>query len=459
MNQIKKFNYLKLKNIILFILLGIWILIPILKEIKITSVFIAHNEYNYMKILATIGIYLIIFDMYKKIKSSENRKNLIKELLPIFILLIYLIWTLISAIFAKNKYFAFFGTSYRKDGFITYLIYAGFFACAFLLDSKKMQKYLLNIFILVGCFTIIFIEMANNRFLYNIFNFNDIEKAVFSNSNHYGYYLLLVLVTTAILFITEKKKVNKSLYLVSYIFIMYYFIKNNTFGCYIAFAVMIIIYFSYSIYIKKDITSSVVCLVIFIIMSFVVQINGQSIVAKNVRVLFSDIGKILNIDISKNNISSEGAIDKNLNSDEIENNNLDNIDSGWEKAGSGRAELWKYGIQLFLEKPILGYGPENLEQEYARFNIDQDRPHNLIIQLATTSGIIGLLLYCTSIGIIIIRGIKKIREKESIGKVVLFVVIAYLISAMFGNSMYYTSPYFFIFLGWLMKDNIRDKYI
>ena len=322
-----------------------------------------------------------------------------------------------------------------------------------------MQKYLLNIFILVGCFTIIFIEMANNRFLYNIFNFNDIEKAVFSNSNHYGYYLLLVLVTTAILFITEKKKVNKSLYLVSYIFIMYYFIKNNTFGCYIAFAVMIIIYFSYSIYIKKDITSSVVCLVIFIIMSFVVQINGQSIVAKNVRVLFSDIGKILNIDISKNNISSEGAIDKNLNSDEIENNNLDNIDSGWEKAGSGRAELWKYGIQLFLEKPILGYGPENLEQEYARFNIDQDRPHNLIIQLATTSGIIGLLLYCTSIGIIIIRGIKKIREKESIGKVVLFVVIAYLISAMFGNSMYYTSPYFFIFLGWLMKDNIRDKYI
>ena len=54
---------------------------------------------------------------------------------------------------------------------------------------------------------------------------------------------------------------------------------------------------------------------------------------------------------------------------------------------------------------------------------------------------------------------KKIREKESIGKVVLFVVIAYLISAMFGNSMYYTSPYFFIFLGWLMKDNIRDKYI
>ena len=34
---------------------------------------------------------------------------------------------------------------------------------------------------------------------------------------------------------------------------------------------------------------------------------------------------------------------------------------------------------------------------------------------------------------------------------VYFAVIAYLISAMFGNSMYYTSPYFFILLGMVMN--------
>lgn len=127
------------------------------------------------------------------------------------------------------------------------------------------------------------------------------------------------------------------------------------------------------------------------------------------------------------------------------------------KAGSGRAVLWKYGIQFFLEKPIIGYGPENLEQEYARFDINQDRPHNLLIQLATTSGIIGMLSYCTAIGIIIIKGIRCFSRKDSVQRLVLFAVVAYLISAMFGNSMYYTSPYFFIFLGWLMKDNIGDK--
>ena len=49
------------------------------------------------------------------------------------------------------------------------------------------------------------------------------------------------------------------------------------------------------------------------------------------------------------------------------------------------------------------------------------------------------------------------QSKKGIQELVLCVVIAYLISAMFGNSMYYTSPYFFIFLGWLMKDNIIDN--
>ncbi len=438
MDKIKKFNYIKVKNVIIFVLLGIWILIPVLKEMRFTSFFTNLNEYNYMQILAIIGIYLIVYEFYKKFKTCKNKKELLKELLPIAILLMYLMWTLVSAIFAKNKNLAFYGTSYRKDGFITYLIYAGFFACAFLMDSKRLRKYLLNIFILVACLTIIFIEMANNGHLYNIFDFNNIDTGVFSNSNHYGYYLLLVLLTSFLLFITEKTKVNKGLYLISYIFILYYFIKNNTFGCYIAFTVTAIIYFIYSIYIKKNITSSVIGLIIFVIMSFVVQIDGQSLVSKNVIVLFNDISKILNINLD--------------NKEELNEDN-----SNWEKAGSGRAVLWKYGIQFFLEKPIIGYGPENLEQEYARFDINQDRPHNLLIQLATTSGIIGMLSYCTAIGIIIIKGIRCFSRKDSVQKLVLFAVVAYLISAMFGNSMYYTSPYFFIFLGWLMKDNIGDK--
>ena len=87
----------------------------------------------------------------------------------------------------------------------------------------------------------------------------------------------------------------------------------------------------------------------------------------------------------------------------------------------------------------------------------KDRPHNLILYLACVSGIPGMLLYMTAVGIIVIKGIIKLFKNSENGKIFLLVVIAYLISSMFGNSMFYTSPFFFIFLGNLMNTNLTQK--
>ena len=84
-----------------------------------------------------------------------------------------------------------------------------------------------------------------------------------------------------------------------------------------------------------------------------------------------------------------------------------------------------------------------------------DRPHNLLIQLATTSGIIGLLTYVGAITMMLLRGLRTMKLENDVHVISFACVLAYLISAMFGNSMYYTSPYFFIFLGILMFENIK----
>lgn len=116
--------------------------------------------------------------------------------------------------------------------------------------------------------------------------------------------------------------------------------------------------------------------------------------------------------------------------------------------------LWKEGIKFVQERPIFGFGPDNLKQKYNSVSVDQDRPHNLIIYLSATSGIPGMIIYVIAVGIIVIRGIKKLIENNENGKIFLIVVVTYLISSMFGNSMYYTSPYYFVFLGFLMNSNI-----
>lgn len=432
----KKSEITKVKDIILFSLLLIWIMIPNLKLLKPTSLIIGIYEYKYMQIVGLIGIYIFIFTICKKIIKSQNRKLLAKELLPIIFLIGYLIWTFISCTFAENKHNAFYGDGYRKEGFITYIIYAGFFSCAFSIESYKLKKYLLNIFLVVAITNSLLIYFVNNNtFFEKIVFYKDIRTGVFYNQNHYGYYLLISTTLSNLFFILEKNKIMKMFYMVSYIILLHFLIINNTFGCYLAILITILLFSIYCIYKKKYKFLCTISIIIFIVLSIFTQYDGKNIVYNNIQTFNRDISHIFSITKPKVNNNEEKQI---------------------EKAGSGRMKLWKYGIKIFLKNPILGYGPDNLQTEYKKYDINQDRPHNLVLQLATTSGIPGLILYICGIGLILIRGFRRMNFDNMIYQSVLFTIIAYLISAMFGNSMYYTSPYFFILLGMLYKQQIMD---
>ncbi len=424
----------KLKDILIFLLLTIWIIIPILKELSFIE-----TEITFVYIIGMIGIYLFIFRIYRDFINTENKKEFFKINLPIFIFFTFMLWTFISAMFAADKELAFYGGVYRKEGYLTYLSYLGFFGLAYLLDSKKLKRALLNIFILVAVVNIIFMLLANNGCFVKVLKLNDIMQGVFHNTNHYGYYLLLVTCISSLLFVYEKNKYIKVLYLFAYTFLVYFLILNNTFGVYLAFISTLILFLFYCIHKKTKIILSAITIIIMIIMSLTVQNNGENVAISNVKSFQNDIKRIAEI-VIKRNKSNENIYDKN---EEVD------------MAGSGRMKLWKYGMKFVIERPILGYGPENIWKKYQEENINQDRPHNLLIQLATTSGIPGLILYTTAICIILIRAIKTMNEKNSIHIIIFFAVVAYLISAMFGNSMYYTSPYFFILIGFLMCENIK----
>lgn len=446
---IKSINYTKIKNIFIFILLLIWFLLPVIKQIRPIAEFVYANEYRFMQIVGIIGIYLLAFEIYKKYKNYERhgeKKIFLKEILPLIFFILFMIWTLVSSIFAENKNYAFYGTPYRKEGYITYLIYAGFFACAYSLSSEKLKKILLNIFIVASILNIGLIYLSHNENFAWLIRYKEIVTGVFYNRNHYGYYLLLVTTVSCFLFMKEDKKVLKVLYLIAYIFLAYFLIYNNTLGCYIAFSITLLIYLLYNVIYKKKKIFIIISILIFIILSVFVREDGKNIVYTNINSMTTDISKIFG--------SIDQNIEKNIEqkydteNDIKQENKKENSKNSWEKAGSGRAKLWVYGIKLITEKPIFGYGPENLEIEYARFNISQDRPHNLIIQLATTSGIPGMIFYLLGVGLILLRFYKKMKVDKEFS-ILFFVVITYLISSMFGNSMYYTSPYFFIFLGFI----------
>ena len=359
------------KDYIIFIFIFLLFLLPFFKEFYPTSLIFQELDYPILIIGGLIGLFFSAIILLIRFYESNDKKQFFKNMIPIFILLLFMIWTLISSFLADNKDLAFLGTYYRKEGYLTYLSYSGIFGIAFFIDSKKVKKILLYFYILISILTIILVQIDNYTNSFFLVYNRDITTTSFQNSNHYGYYLLIATAISAFLFISDTHKICKVFNIITYIFLLYYLIINNTFGCYLALIASFFICLITFIIKKEKKIYIIISIFIFIITSFLTGTKtNNNIAKKNFSLLSKDI---------KNITTSKSS------------------DIKWQQSGSGRMKLWKYGIQFFIEKPILGYGPENLEQKYNEVKIYQDRPHNLLIQLATTSGLPGLILYCLGI--------------------------------------------------------------
>ena len=416
-----------IKDIFLFILIIFLLLLPILKQFLPITMLIVESNYLILQTLGILGLYFLVINIYINFEKNNNKKIYLKNLIPIFILVLYMLWTFISSFNAENKHIAFNGTEYRKEGYFTYLAYAGIFGLAFCINSEKLKKILLYLFLIIALLSTIFAQFAEHGYFNHFFWSVDAKTASFFQFNHYGYYLLIANAIACSLFITEKNKFFKILNLIIYSYLLYYLIFNDTFGCYLALILDLIIFLIFCI-IKKYKKISIIILISTFILISVFSIHFNNYVATNITVFKDDIQTIISVD------SPESQI----------------LDTGTHRMG-----LWINGIKFFIKKPILGYGPEQLENKYTEVGISQDRPHNLLIQLATTSGFPGLILYISSILIILLRSFKIFNIKNLLHTVCMFSSIAYLISSMFGNSMYYTSPYFFLLLGFLFNELLK----
>ena len=71
----------------------------------------------------------------------------------------------------------------------------------------------------------------------------------------------------------------------------------------------------------------------------------------------------------------------------------------------------------------------------------------MFIQVGANTGIMGLVLYILFLSITFINILKKLKFIDKNVMCFVFICIGYITSSMFGNSMFYTSPYYMISLG------------
>lgn len=355
-----------------------------------------------------------------------KKKTTLKEFFAAHIwdiaLAIMLFLSILSALNATDNSFAIKGTSYRHDGLYTYFVYAGMYVCAKAVRNNKLRVWLLRgIGITVTCLSLMSIPQTSYELMrkwgkigQNLYQYGT-YSSIFYNPNHFGYILVIGLMALAGLVIIDKSLYQKLLWLCMFALDVWALIVNDTFGSYVA--VMLGVLF----------------------LAVIMLINDRERYKSVIAVLTVFIAMSVGMDAYNHTLSANFGLTYK-ESAEISTN---------DGAGSGRIGLWKQAVQYIKEKPILGFGPEGLADRYFEDGFKNDRPHNEYLQHGVFLGIPALVCYLTALFSVFVYCIKRVRALSPCMLAVGGIVFGYCISAFFGNTMYYTTPYYFVFLGML----------
>lgn len=382
-----------------------------------------YNHYDYWIPLFSIAywdtgalalILVLVYIAKNVITNPGWLKNTFHSHLWAWLGLLLLLWITLCSLLAKDWSVALNGSDNRCEGLLMYCFYGAFTGCAILIKSDRLRKLLIcwfSISSLAVCACMLQQYVASGSSLYAIG-----LAGPFLHFNHCGYYLAMASIASALSMHILKKKPLKLLFLIIYCTDLTFLIINDTFGGYLAVftgCIAIMIMFG-----KKAFSP----LVLFILVTIIVC------------TVFSDtpVGRSLNASITS------------FESDQVK---LITGSKDVNSAGTGRIYLWKKGLSYISKSPILGFGPEGLAPLYAADGMVQNRPANEFLYYAGCFGIPGLILYLAIIFSLAIHQWKRKKTCPSAVLAAACLVITYLCSSCFGNSVYYTTPYFFMFLG------------
>jgi len=410
------------KSILEKIITGImvfWVFFPILCIIGVNTDLLLHPLIE--DLTQYLGYILLLLSVLVFMKNKGRIE--VKRDLPYLFLLAMLGWMFISAAFSTNRQIAFFGSEQRGEGALMFLGYVGFF-CGMLSINDKYRKIIFNTFLGVAIIQAIcsFLQYFGVKILTigYIINGYFFESAwgwagTFANPNHFGYYLTMAIMYAGYSFVLNKGK-SKWLYLLSYIILVPTLIFNDTLGCFVAVVVTLIIG-TVLLYIKdkKTLIKNMVLIILLAVITVVITITANEGIFSSLIRTGNEIGNI-----------AQGEVDGD--------------------AGSGRMELWLGALQFTAERPLVGYGPDNLKERYDQLEIDRSKTHNEYLQYMAECGIPALIFYLLALGILFARRIRNIKNLSNTQLIFIGVSGAYLISAFFGNTMYSTVPYFWMAL-------------
>ncbi len=348
----------------------------------------------------------------------------IKALFPLLLLVAFGLWCFVCDGNSRFKFISFLSYSTCQDGFFMFVAYFGILLMGFALSVNK--SYILKVaktFAFVSLIVAI-VSLMNNGITETLCRNQATNtggyEAIFYNTNHYGYYLVFGIMVTGFLFIYSEKYIMKLLYAISVMTLTVLLVLNNTMGSHLAILLALLIMLVWSFATRDDNKIGVAQLLLIFVFASLLTLCFTDNVFVNYSGLFTNIKTIL--------------FGQEYTGETIES------------VGTGRGLLWSLSLEIAKQNPIFGIGAVNAFLS----------AHNMFLQIAMQFGFVGLVIYLSMLFAGVTRLIKKKQTIGNTQKLAAFCVVAYLISAFFGVTMFYTAPYYYLVLGMCFSSAFRE---
>lgn len=364
------------------------------------------------------GLIALVLYIVEFRRNGESLKLFLKENKFIVIFAFLIFWMVLAQAVNGFDEYALDGTNYVNESIFTFIEnYLIYFFCAFILKDKRLREAIAYLLIISGFALGLLGILSWNLLSIRFYNIGTGMCGVFYHFNYYGYYLAVVTALSAVVFSKEKVFAKKIICLVSYIINMAVLIVNNTFGSYLAVFFAIVLLFAAEIMINKKITAEdIIVLAIFILITFAMSFEYDTVMSSIIGIFSAT---------------------------------SDLIEDGESHGGdSGRITLWTHSLQYIMEQPIFGYGIEGIDNRlYTETGGACNRSHNEVLIYGVTFGAPAAIAFVGGYMAVFLKDLKLRKHLDKIGLAAMCAAFSYVVSSMFGNTVSYTAPFFFIVLG------------
>ena len=408
-----------------FILLFAFVTFPFVENLYYlffnTSISSLREIWN--NVVCGVGLFLLSSRIYL---DCPRNKNVIEKYLkdnPIVILFsIFVLLMIVSCVINGINEMTIYGDYYRRESIYVYIGYVVYFFLVVNIRNIKIKKSILYSLIITSAPTslIYVIYMLSQKTVFKFAN----NMAAFSNSNHAGYYLVVVSVVTMIASIVCENKFVKTYSFVAYLINVEGLLVNNTLGAQFGFILSI----PFSIIVlaltrKKYALLPLIYFGLALLLLYPINVFDNELyksIVSSYTTFYSDVDVITN---------------------------TPELMTGAE--GTKRIKLWGCTINHISKRPLTGYGIDGTKDMLMKeVGPMDDRPHNEYLYYAVSFGIPTAIAYLSCIFTIYFRGLFHKKELMDYNLIGLIGGFGYCVSAFFGNTMWYTAPFLFILLGY-----------